>query len=199
MDHKALSFFFTNYDFKNFEATNADEGFIENHINTLYTEDEQPVMRLVRRTVRELSAHPALSTDFVFDAGSFEGMYRRLEGYRVNVDEQLVMKVTIEMGEDAGTYVQATGIFPKLEKAAIKQFGKRFKKVSGVDFDYASAFSQMRNLVSQLSNTCVFKVDENGVGFTLTIMPLTKGLVNFAKGQEAAAGTFVKLQLRNAA
>jgi hypothetical protein len=199
MNQKALSFFFANYDFKNFEATNADEGFIENHINSLYTPDEQPVMRLVRRTVRELSAHPALATDFVFDAGSHQGMYRRLEGYRVNVDEQLVMKITIEMGEDAGTYVAAKVIYPKLEKAAKREFGKRWQKAAGVDFDYAAAFSQMRNLASQLSNSCVFKVDENGVGFTLTIMPLTKGLVDFAKGQEAAAGTFVKIQLRNAA
>jgi hypothetical protein len=141
----------------------------------------------------------SLAIDFVFDAGSHQGMYRRLEGYRVNVDEQLVMKITIEMGEDAGTYVAAKVIYPKLEKAAKREFGKRWQKAAGVDFDYAAAFSQMRNLVSQLSNSCVFKVDENGVGFTLTIMPLTKGLVDFAKGQEAAAGTFVKIQLRNAA
>jgi len=204
MNHKALSFFFANYDFKNFEATNADEGFIENHINALYTEDEKPVMRLVRRMVRELSCHPALSTDFLFDAGSHQGMYRRLEGFRINVDESLVMKTTIEMGEDAGTYVGATSIYAKLEKAAKKEFGKRWQKASGVDFDYAAAFSQMRNLVSQLSNTCVFKVDENGVGFTLTIMPLTKDLIEFAKAtskqaEQEHAGTFIKIQLRNAA
>lgn len=205
MTSKALSFFFANYDFKNFEATNADEGFIENHINALYKKDEKPVMRLVRRMVRELAGHPALSTDFVFDAGSHEGMYRRMEGYRVSVGHQLVMKVTIEMGEDAGTYVQAKETLTKLGKVTKQHVGKRFvdRDQAGKDeFDYACAASALHNVVSQLSNTCVFKVDENGVGFTLTIMPLTRGLLDYAKAvnqsQESNdAGTFVKIQLRH--
>lgn len=212
MNQKALSFFFSNYDFKDFDATNADQGFIENHLTAQYAQDEQQVMRLVRRMVRELSGHPDLRTDFMFDAGGHEDMWRRLEGYRINLIEQLVMKVTVQMGEDAGTYVPAQSVYAKLAEASAKNMGKRFmtlvdddgETAATRDLDYAYLFSQIRNLVSQLSASCVFKVEEQQTGLTLTIMPLTEGLAKYneqlkknKKKEPEGTGTFIKIQLRH--
>lgn len=212
MNQKPLSFFFANYDFKNFEATAADQGFVENHVNSQYDKDEQPVMRLVRRMVRELANHPSIHADYVFDAGGHEDMWRRMEGFRINLIDQLVMKVTIEMGEDAGTYTTAVETYPVLAAAAEKNFGKRYSiavdnepgEPVTVDLDYAALFSAVRNLVSQLSDKCVFKVENSHNGIALTIMPITNGLVTY--GKEAAAGkepestgTFIKIALKNAA
>jgi hypothetical protein len=202
MNHKPLSFFFSDYDFKNFEATNADQGFVENHINVQYETDERPILRLVRRFVRELSAHPTVQTDFFFDAGSHEGMWRRKEAYRVNVDGLAVLKINIEMGEDAGTYDMAPATYARLGAVSENFQGKHFgDQKTGLEYMYC--FSQIRNLVSQMSNKCVFKVDEDHSGFALTIMPLTEGLAKYqsetAKGDEEpeATGTFIKIQLRN--
>jgi hypothetical protein len=213
MNQKPLSFFFSNYDFKDFKATNADEGFVENHVNDQYAEDERPVLRLVRRFVRELSGHPDINTDFFFDAGGHDGYWRRQEGYRVNLGDQMVMKVTIQMGEDAGTYDLAPATFALLAGVADQNKGKRFVvsvdnepgQPNTIDLDYMYVFSQIRNLVSQLSGKCVFKVEEDRTGLALTIMPLTEGLAKFQEesleGKEApeSTGTFVKIQLKNVA
>lgn len=201
MNQKPLSFFFSDYDFKNFDATNADQGFVENHINTQYAADERPILRLVRRFVRELSSHPKVQTDFYFDAGAHEGMWRRKEAYRVNVDGAPILKINIEMGEDVGTYDLAPAAYVLLAAAAEDFQGKRFGEGKG-GLDYMFCFSQIRNLVSQLSNTCVYKVEEDHAGFTLTIMPLTEGLQKYqqeaSEGKEPeSTGTFIKIQLRN--
>jgi hypothetical protein len=202
MNQKPLSFFFSNYDFKNFEAVNADQGFVENHINTQYEADERPILRLVRRFVRELSGHPTVHTDFFFDAGAHEGMWRRKEAYRVNVDGLAVLKINIEMGEDAGTYDMAPATYARLASVSENFHGKHFGDTKEAGLDYMYCFSQIRNLVSQLSNNCVYKVDEDHSGFALTIMPLTEGLAKYqaeaAAGKEPeSTGTFIKIQLRN--
>ena len=214
MNQKPLSFFFANYDFKDFDATNADQGFIENHVNGQYTADEQPVLRLVRRFVRELSGHPDIETDFYFDAGGHEGMWRRVEAYLVKLGSHAqFMKVTIQMGEDAGTYDLAPATYARLAAVAEANQGKRFTtsidnepgQPSTIELDYMYAFSQVRNLVSQLASKCVFKVEEDRTGFALTIMPLTEGLAKYQeetqKGKESpeSTGTFIKVQLRNVA
>lgn len=211
MIQKALNFFFENYDFKNFEATAADQGFVENHINSQYEKDERPTLRFVRRMVRELSNHPDIRADYMFDAGGHQGMWRRMEGFRINLFDMLLMKVTIEMGEDAGTYEPAQNAYIALTKALEKNAGKRYQvtvdsdgpTTETRDLDYAYLFSQVRNLVSQLSDKCVFKVEESHNGTSLTIMPLTKGLSEYSKqtaegSEPESSGTFIKIQLRNA-
>jgi hypothetical protein len=200
MNQKPLSFFFHNYDFRNFESTNADQGFVDNHIDSQYEEDERPILKMVRRFVRELSGHPAIETDFFFDAGAHEGMWRRKEAYRVTTDGVAILKVTIEMGEDAGTYGNGPATYAQLAKAAEDFQGKRFGDKDGLDYMYC--FSQIRNLVSQCMAKCVFKVEKDHSGFSLVILPITEGLLEYGKqsaeGQEpTAAGTFVKIQLRN--
>lgn len=211
MNQKALSFFFENYDFKNFKSAGADQGFIENHLTSQYAADEQQVMRTVRRAIADVSVHPEVRTDFMFDAGGYEGFWRRKEAYRVCLSHKLVMKAEIHMGEEDGTYDIAPAALAKLQSVGEANLGKRFVasvdnepgQPSTVDLDYAFLFNQVRNLMSQLSDRCVFKVENAVAGLSVTFMPLTAGLAQYAEETNAGkqdaegTGTYIKIQLRN--
>lgn len=204
MSQNAISFFFSNYDFKNFKEVAADQGFIENHINSLYAEDEKATVSHVRRMIRELSVYPDLRTDFYFDFGGVEGYYRRLEGYRIHLGDKEILKITIEQGEDAGTYELAPVAVTMFAGMADQYRGKRFTQTDGIDYMYL--FSQLRNLMTFLSSGCLFKVEKDDSSVSLTIMPITNGLgalmqPNAKVAQKAAqptgTGTFIKLRLQN--